>query len=154
MHPYQPAAHSLTNLDSVPSYPLGKHCNLALSDQKRVLLVDDEPAVRDIVARMLDALGFSVVMASSGEEALMLLQAGLNSYSFVLSDLSMPRMSGSSLAGYVSRLCSDLPVLIMSGSASMEFEALQGEPGRSHFIQKPFTQGQLQETLSLLGVAR
>lgn len=152
MHPHQPAAHLVSNADSVVAYRLEHPTTVAVPTQKRALLVDDEPAVRDIVARMLEGLGFSVETASSGEEALMLLQTGLGRYSFILSDLSMPRMSGSNLASFVYRMRTNLPVVIMSGSASIEVDALHQEPGLPHFIQKPFTQGQLQETLSLLGV--
>lgn len=61
---------------------------------KRVLLVDDEPALRTAVGRMLRVLGYEALMASDGEEALALFKAERDAVAFVLLDLSLPRVGG------------------------------------------------------------
>ncbi len=106
------------------------------------LLVDDEELVRMSTADMLVDLGYEVVEASSAEEALSLLQGGVEP-SLVVTDHLMPGMSGAQLARELRVLRPTLPVLIVSGYA--EAEGLDPQVAR---LTKPFRNADLAQMLS------
>lgn len=95
-----------------------------------VLVVDDDPAVRDIVAGMLEELGCEVVSAQSGPEALDLLKQN-ELISILITDINMPGMDGHELAELAKRVRPNLRVLQLSGR----------EPRRGGLpmIRKPFS---------------
>jgi PAS domain S-box-containing protein len=106
-----------------------------------VLVVEDEPSLRALVAQMLESKGYTVVAAETTEEAVELAQSEL--VDLVLTDLVMPRISGRELASRVREIRPDARVLFMSGYAD-EAVARQGtlEAG-SAFIEKPFSANDL-----------
>jgi two-component system response regulator GlrR len=97
-----------------------------------VLVVDDEPAVCRITARTLAGLGFAVLEAHSGDEALGILETA--SVLAVVTDLRMRPMTGLELYEHIRRRWPGLPVLLMSGYAE---NALPAYP--ASFLPKPFT---------------
>jgi PAS domain S-box-containing protein len=115
--------------------------------QMRVLLVDDEELVRLSTAAMLVDLGYEVLEASSGEEALVLLQE--TTPDLLLTDHLMPGMSGVELANAARERIPSLPTLIISGYA--ELEGLAPELAR---LTKPFRNSELAECLSSLARER
>ncbi len=102
-----------------------------------VMVVEDEPAVRMMVSRVLEQEGYEVLATQHGQEALAALE-GRDGIRLVVSDVAMPVMSGRELGDMLARTHPDLPVLYMSGFADDEIIS-RGllEPGRP-FIQKPF----------------
>jgi PAS domain S-box-containing protein len=108
------------------------------------LLVDDESLVRMSTADMLIDLGYAVVEADSGEEALKLIAQGL-SPDLLITDHLMPGMSGVELARAIRSSQPELPVLIVSGYA--EAEGVAPEIPR---LTKPFRNAELAESLSSL----
>jgi CheY-like chemotaxis protein len=87
-------------------------------DLPRVLLVEDEGAVRELLSSALERNGFDVVTAGSAEEALTLASPA---FQILLSDISLPGMSGVQLARQLRRSLPSLRVLLMSGYAREEF---------------------------------
>ena len=105
-----------------------------------VLVVDDEPAVRSMSARILRRGGFHVVEAATGAEALALV--GLEGPPrLVLTDLMMPGMGGVELARRLKERWPALPVVFMSGYWAEELtrQGLLGGGADRDLIQKPFT---------------
>jgi CheY-like chemotaxis protein len=104
---------------------------------KRVLVVDDDNPTRQTIARILEAGGFSVIQASSGTEALDRLAASTDDIDIVLSDVTMPGMTGIDLSYQIRNLYPGMPVAIVSGDVS---ELERSIIGRSDvpFIKKPF----------------
>ena len=103
-----------------------------------ILMVEDEPAVRAIVARSLERSGYRVHSASSGADALEVVRRE-GRPDLVLTDLMMPGLGGAELARRLRERWPDLPVLFMSGY-SLEDLLRQGAIGSDHsIIQKPFT---------------
>ena len=102
-----------------------------------VMVVEDEPAVRAMVSRVLQEEGYEVVAAQDGQEALLAL-ADRNGVRLVVSDVAMPVMNGRELGDRLALTHPGLPILYMSGFADDEIIS-RGllEPGRP-FIQKPF----------------
>jgi two-component system, cell cycle sensor histidine kinase and response regulator CckA len=88
---------------------------LHAGDGETVLVVDDEPAVVDLVRRILEGLGYRVHTAGSGTEALGLIQTGHLQPALLLTDKVMPGMSGEELAARLRELQPELRVLFMSG---------------------------------------
>ncbi|MBC7316914.1 MAG: response regulator, partial [Chloroflexi bacterium] len=79
----------------------------------RVLVVDDEPVVRELLKRLLERLGQVVTLVSSGREALTLLHEG--SFDLLVTDLGMPDISGRQVAHEARALHPDLPIILTTG---------------------------------------
>lgn len=118
-------------------------------NRERVLLVEDEAAVRSVGARLLRNTGYDVVEAVDGLDALERTRDGkLNDIAMVVTDVVMPRMGGPDMVRELRKLRPELPVLLVSGysESGIPQELLQ-MPG-TVFIEKPFT------TDALLGTVR
>lgn len=99
-----------------------------------VLVVDDERMVRALVRRMLEPELCRVVEAENGESALRLIEGGQPAIDVVLTDLVMPGIDGADILTVLARHRPDLPVICMSGFASVAATRLTVP-----FIPKPFT---------------
>ncbi|MBO9532414.1 MAG: PAS domain S-box protein [Solirubrobacteraceae bacterium] len=109
---------------------------------ERVLVVEDEPRMRDVAARILRQGGFEVVVAGDAAEALELAKGA--DIDLVVSDVIMPGMLGPDLAGALRVARPQLKVLFMSGYSHKVLDAgAVDEPGLTAFIEKPFTRAQL-----------
>lgn len=110
-----------------------------------LLLVDDDPTVRMALRRLLTAVGFHVMTAASGAEALELVQQ--RDFDFAMFDVSMPAMNGVELLGRLRVDHPDLPVLLMSGYTATTVSQDMLSDGVTGFIRKPFA---VQEVLQAL----
>ena len=107
-----------------------------------VLLVEDEPAVMRLTRRVLEKVGYTVLAAESGEEALRLAGAHGGRIHVLVTDVIMPRMRGRDLADQLVATHPDLQVLFMSGYTA-DVLAPQGVLAPDvAFIQKPFAPGE------------
>ncbi len=106
---------------------------------RRILLVDDDDAVRSISALMIRELGCHVTEAASGKEALALLKGG-ESYDLAVLDFAMPGMNGAEVAREAAKLAPQMPVLFVTGYADISALTQWSE---DLIIQKPFRQGEL-----------
>src|ERR1700733_11795655 len=91
-----------------------------------ILLVDDDPAVREVTAAMLEDLGYEVIEADDGAAALDLL-ARIGRIDLMLMDFSMPGMTGMELIKEVTEGRPELPVLLVTGYADDRALAAMGE---------------------------
>jgi CheY-like chemotaxis protein len=116
-----------------------------------ILLVDDEDAVRRMTARILSAHGYRIVEASGGEEALAAYRSLPAPPDLVLTDVTMPRMSGIDLARRLEAEPPPVPPVILMSGYSGDASTIQDALGRSAgFVQKPFDSASL---LHRVGVA-
>jgi CheY-like chemotaxis protein len=129
----------LPEVDAERDTPTEEIDTTRLVGTERVLVVEDEEAVRHLTERILRAAGYEVIGAASGPEALVQWErfgAGVN---LVLTDVIMPQMSGRTLVDHLTQSRQNLKVLYMSGytdNAIVHHGVL--DEGR-HFIAKPFT---------------
>ena len=101
-----------------------------------VLVVDDEPIVRIFMRRALGDAGFQVLEAATGSEAIARIGSSeMPAGGLVISDWSMPGMSGVELAGILAERWPGLPVLLVSGQEPVGWAG--------PFLRKPFTPDQL-----------
>ena len=125
--------------ESAPSSPLFGY--------GRVLYVDDEKALATTVARMLESLGYHVTVCHSGDEAIARVREKPQSFDVVLTDLSMPGLSGIDVARELMRLRPGLPVILTSGYADRVGPDLAAL-GICLRLDKPFDRRALSEALS------
>ncbi len=100
-----------------------------------VLVVEDEPAVRNLVASALRTEGYRLLLAASAEEAIELEEKFPDPIHLLLTDAIMPGKSGIELAGMLVKKRAGLRVIIMSGYTE---ETLTGFSGNAELLQKPF----------------
>jgi len=109
-----------------------------LNGSETILLVDDEDDIIEVGAEILETLGYKVMTANGGEEAIKLYKENIDIINAIVIDMVMPRMSGSDLYKRLKALNSDVKVLLASGY-SVDGEATKIlEQGCNGFIQKPF----------------
>ncbi len=111
-----------------------------------VLLVDDDPAVRSVTARMLEARGYVVIAASDGPEALAKARRHAGQIHVLLTDVVMPRMRGPELAERFLVDRPGTPVVYMSGYAEGH-DSDGGSEALLSVVQKPFTAEQVATAL-------
>jgi CheY-like chemotaxis protein len=116
----------------------------------RVLVIDDEPAVRNALERTLRYLGYEVISAAGGDSAYEILQH--DRFDVVLLDIRMPLMSGDTLFVAIVRRWPELRerIILMSGDAEYAAEAWSPELKARPFLSKPFTLETLQQALALV----
>jgi len=118
----------------------------------KVLVVEDEPAIRTLLCRALRKAGYCVLEASDGEEALALAaEHGADGIRLLLTDVVMPRMGGAALARVLQGKHPGLKVLYMSGNAELQ-GAAEAPAAVLPLLQKPFNTRQLfQSVAAVLG---
>lgn len=110
----------------------------------RALVVDDELAVRDMMQRLLQRLGFEVVKAASGSEALELLQGATSAFVLAVIDRVMPVVSGDELLVELRKLNPYLPVVLVSGYSPDA--RITGDPNVA-LLRKPMTLAEFQRAV-------
>ncbi|MFZ5452285.1 MAG: response regulator [Thermodesulfobacteriota bacterium] len=119
-----------------------------LSPGKTILLVDDDANVRQVGTKMLTILGFKVMTAARGREALELFRTGGHEIDCVILDLTMPEMSGDEVLQELRQLRSDVRVILSSGYNEQDVTQKFVGQGLAGFIQKPYTMDNLQMILN------
>lgn len=115
------------------------YCEEVTSGSERILLIDDEEEVLDIGKKMLERIGYKVVVASSGEEGVRLYKEMKDAIDLVILDMVMPKMGGVDTFNALRSVNPNARVLLSSGY-SLEKEAQEMlEKGGAGFIQKPFS---------------
>jgi two-component system nitrogen regulation response regulator NtrX len=101
----------------------------------RILVVDDEQAIRQTLKEILSFEGYAVDTAENGKDGLALLTDNL--YDVVLSDIKMPGMDGMEFLAKVNEIAPDIPVIMISGHGSIEVAVESVRKGAYDFITKP-----------------
>jgi len=115
---------------------------------KKILLVEDETIVRDVVTRMLKALGFTPLVADNARHALSLLEQG--NIDLLLSDVIMPDMRGPELFSAAREEFPTLDALFVSGYSEDVLSEVPVHETGVGFLSKPFTLQQLRDALAQL----
>ena len=111
----------------------------------RVLVVDDDRAVREAMSRALERIGYDVISAEDGQEGLdRLRQGGVH---ILLADLKMPKISGQELLRAAKAIAPDVEVIVITGHGTVEDAVEAMKEGAYDFITKPFKRVQLEKTI-------
>jgi two-component system cell cycle sensor histidine kinase/response regulator CckA len=116
--------------------------------QARILVVEDEDVVRNLVQAALERRGHEVTVASDGVEALRLFDDPAREFDLLLTDVVMPNLNGGELADSVSKLRPELRVVFMSGYTRGTIDEQRLLQSGRTFLQKPFTVAELLQTVT------
>ncbi|MCX6639271.1 MAG: response regulator [bacterium] len=115
--------------------------DVTMNQPKRVLVVDDEEGVREIVSEMIADMGFSVCGAESGEDALKLLKK--TKVDLVISDVKIKGMDGLSLARRLRKRFPKLPLALMTAFDSADVRKMVSDRKVDFLLLKPFYMDEL-----------
>jgi len=110
-------------------------------ERSRVLVVDDETYIRDLVSRALRDAGYDIDAAADGDDGLALALAG--DYQLVILDLVMPRTSGREVLATLQRARPDQPVLVLSCQSDIPTKVSCLDSGANDYLTKPFSLDEL-----------
>jgi PAS domain S-box-containing protein len=127
---------SLPETDSVVSMATGN---------ERILFVDDEEDLVDMVQQMLKRLGYSVVAKTSSIEALEIFQAQPDQFDLVITDQTMPHMTGADLAKELMCIRPDIPIILCTGFSEVISAEEAKTLGIREFVMKPFATREIAE---------
>ena len=111
----------------------------------RVLVVDDDAAIREALSRTLEKFGYDVVLAEDGQLGLDRLREG--EIHILLADLQMPKLSGHELLKAAKTIAPDVEVIVITGHGTVEDAVEAMKEGAYDFITKPFKRVQLERTI-------
>jgi DNA-binding NtrC family response regulator len=123
-------------------------------EQLRVLLVDDDEALRDLGQAMLTRLGYDVVACATSPDALATFAAMPERFALVVTDYTMPALTGPQFAVACQHLRPDLPVLLVTGWLEVPEAEHAPAPGPLAVLHKPFSLQELDRALWHLLEAR
>lgn len=129
---YFPLCASVSDEEKIPVREIKK-----TDFSGRALVVDDEETIRKVAAKILESIGFMVVQAADGYEALELLKEDSN-YAFVLLDMTMPRVDGIEVLHEIRKHYPTMKVLFTSGFSERDLNRRFHQVSPDGFIPKPF----------------
>ncbi|MDB6072329.1 MAG: sensory box protein, partial [Verrucomicrobiales bacterium] len=134
----EPAGHSPApaNLTAMPR-----------GNGELILVIDDEPLVREISSRTLENHGYQVLLAADGAEGIALFASRQSDIALVLTDMMMPVMDGPAAIAIIRRLHPGMPIIAASGLADQDRIARATTLGIQHFLPKPYTAESLLQLL-------
>jgi len=141
-HIYLPA-HHVAPLQSEPS---GKKMTV-VGQQETILVVDDEPQVAQVMQLMLDSLGYHVITHTSSREALTAFQKAPQKIDVVITDMTMPEMTGDELTRAVLQIRPDIPVILCTGFNEQMNEERAHTIGVRQLIYKPIVRSALADAI-------
>lgn len=127
----------MTDTQSLPGGHGLSNDMFLMRTKKRVLVVDDDAVLRDLLCKMLSSIGLKAVPAENGREAYELLQIGF--FDLVVTDLQMPVMDGWTLIKKLRRHSRQLPVVVITGQPPEDVIYISNELSHCIFLHKPFT---------------
>jgi CheY-like chemotaxis protein len=115
-----------------------------------VLIVDDEEVVRNIARKVLSKAGMRVLVAENGQEGVDMFRAHQGVFSVVVLDLTMPVMGGEEAMVKMKEINPQVPIIISTGFDQREASQRFGQFQPASFLQKPYTNDRLVQTVSAL----
>jgi PAS domain S-box-containing protein len=118
-----------------------------LTGNERILFIDDEKALVDLGKQMLEHLGYKVTIRTSSIEALELFKVKSDRFDLVITDMTMPNMTGDKLAKELMKVRPDIPIIICTGYSERISEEKAGSLGIRKFIMKPIVMSDMAKTV-------
>jgi CheY-like chemotaxis protein len=115
--------------------------------RERILFVDDEDALVILGKKILEKLGYTVTTRTSSMEALELFRAQPDGFDFVITDMTMPNMTGDRLAKELLEIRNDIPILLCTGYSERISKEKANQIGICDFVMKPLEMGNLARTI-------
>ena len=119
----------------------------AIGGMERILFVDDEQALVDLGTRILSSLGYDVTGVTSSVEALDLFRAEPKRFDLVITDMTLPKMTGIVLSRKILKIRPGIPIILCSGTREHETEEKAKSLGIRAYITKPLTKNELSRVI-------
>lgn len=113
--------------------------------RERILVVDDEPSIAKMMGTILERLGYNAVIRMSSEEALALFKSGPEHFDLVITDMTMPNMTGDLLTQQMRGIRPDIPVILCTGYSRKVTDESMEKVGVKNFMIKPIVKKELAE---------
>lgn len=113
----------------------------------KILVIDDDPILVNLLVEMLDIMGYQTVSATSGRDGLNIFKKAPKDFDLVISDMSMPGIGGDTLAREILTERKNIPVVLCTGYNECFSEAQVKEIGISELLIKPVTMKMLSSVL-------
>jgi CheY-like chemotaxis protein len=122
--------------------------------RRTILLVEDEPFLREVTRELLESAGFCVLTAENAIEAMQIYETyeasiDIVSIEIVMTDMILPGSTGRQLGQELRRRCPQLSVLITSGYSDAEFE-IEDSASQTYFLAKPYSRAELLGKLAFI----
>ncbi|MBW2610299.1 MAG: response regulator [Deltaproteobacteria bacterium] len=114
---------------------------------ERILLVDDEAPIVDIERQLLERLGYQVTARTSSTDALGAFRARPDKFDLVITDMTMPNMTGDRLAGELMKIRSDIPIILCTGFSEKISKERADFLGIKGFLMKPIAMREIANTI-------
>ena len=114
---------------------------------ERILFIDDEQVLVDLGKQMLELLGYEVITRTSSIEALELFRAQPSKFDLVITDMTMPNMTGEKLAKELMKICPNIPIILCTGFSEQITEKESKEIGIREFAMKPLVMRDLAKSI-------
>ncbi|MDY6990863.1 MAG: PAS domain S-box protein [Thermodesulfobacteriota bacterium] len=115
--------------------------------RERILLIEDEEPLLKLGKQLLERLGYSVVTSTNGSEALEAFSAEPDRFDLVITDMTMPGMTGDRLASEIMKIRPDIPVILCTGFSPTITEKKAKALGIRAFLMKPLHKGDIAKTV-------
>ena len=114
---------------------------------ERILFIDDEPAIVNMGKQILESLGYEVVTRTSSIEALEYFKARPNNFDLIVTDMTMPKMTGDILASELMKVKPNIPIILCTGFSARIDEKKAMMMGIRAFVSKPILKRDIAETI-------
>jgi CheY-like chemotaxis protein len=114
---------------------------------ERILLIDDERSILDVMQQILERLGYTVDARSDSNEALEAFRENSDGFDLVITDYTMPEMTGENLAKAILGIRPDVPVILCTGFSEQIDEEKSKAIGIRAFVMKPIIMGEMAKTI-------
>jgi two-component system, cell cycle sensor histidine kinase and response regulator CckA len=114
-----------------------------------VLLVEDEPFVREATCHILQSAGFDVLPTADAQEAMRVYENNGRRIDLLMTDMALPGRNGRQLAHDLRNTSAEIPILLTSGYVESECDSEPREP-RTYFLPKPYSRAELVEMMETI----
>jgi two-component system, cell cycle sensor histidine kinase and response regulator CckA len=111
--------------------------------KEHILFVDDEPSLVEMTQRMLDRLGYQVTTSTDSQKALDIFLADPHAFDLVITDHTMPHITGTTLARKMREVRPHMPIILCTGYSETVSPEKAQEIGITEFLMKPLTKKEL-----------
>jgi two-component system cell cycle sensor histidine kinase/response regulator CckA len=105
---------------------------------ERILFVDDETMLVEVAQELIESLGYTITATTNSNDALKLFGSDPNAFDLVITDMTMPELSGMELSGELMAIRPDIPIILCTGFCEQINEKQAKERGIRNFIMKPY----------------
>ena len=120
---------------------------MLLTGNERILVVDDDEQIVRMEYQMLSSLGYQVTTHTNSEDALSAFQSHPQDFELIITDMTMPRLTGAALAQKVLAIRPEMPIILCTGFSELISEEKAKELGIREFLMKPIIKKKLSQVV-------